>query len=198
MIKLLCIQDCVFCLCYATRGLDGASPVSGAFGLLGIICKHISWILKVRTIAASEEMQAIAVFSFVSSGVQWGHYIPVRIQIQLCRLLCWCPSPCPVCAEQSVISGALAFLWVRAPVWGLLQAHVTMERLSLEETSNPTQPLLWAGLSPTSSGCPGPHPTWPWVPPGMGHHSFSGQLCQHLTALWVKDFLLTSNLNLPT
>ena len=22
--------------------------------------------------------------------------------------------------------------------------------------------------------CPGPHPTWPWAPPGMGHHSFSG------------------------
>jgi len=29
-----------------------------------------------------------------------------------------------------------------------------------------------------------------------GHHSFSGQLCQHLSALWVKNVLLTSNLNL--
>ena len=33
--------------------------------------------------------------------------------------------------------------------------------------------LLWAGLpttkSPTSSGCPEPHPTWPWTPPGTGH-----------------------------
>ena len=59
------------------------------------------------------------------------------------------------------------------------------------------QPLLWAGLPPTSSGCSGPHPTWPWAPPGMGHHSFSGQLCQSLTALWGKNFLLTSSLNLP-
>jgi len=52
------------------------------------------------------------------------------------------------------------------------------------------QPLPWAGLPPTSSGCPGPHPTWPWAPPGMGHHSFSGQLGQRLIALWVKNLLL--------
>jgi len=59
------------------------------------------------------------------------------------------------------------------------------------------QPLLWAGL-PASSGCPGPHPAWPWVPAGMGHHSFSGQLCQYLTALSMKNFLQkTSNINLP-
>ena len=30
----------------------------------------------------------------------------------------------------------------------------------------------------------------------MGHHSFSGQLCQHLTTLWGKDFFLISYLNL--
>ena len=61
------------------------------------------------------------------------------------------------------------------------------------------QPLLRAGLPPTSSGCPGPHPTWPWALPGMmGHHSFSGQLCQRLTAIWGKNFHLTSNLNLPS
>jgi len=50
------------------------------------------------------------------------------------------------------------------------------------------QPLPWPVLPPTSSGCPGPHPTWLWVPPGMGHHSFSGKLCQLLTAL-PKEFL---------
>ena len=33
------------------------------------------------------------------------------------------------------------------------------------------------------------------MPPGMGHHSFSGQLWQSLTALQVKNFFLTSNLN---
>ena len=54
----------------------------------------------------------------------------------------------------------------------------------------------WA--APHQLSCPGPHPAWPWVPPGMGHHSFSGQLCQRLTALWVKNFHLTANLNLPS
>ena len=27
--------------------------------------------------------------------------------------------------------------------------------------AHPPQPLPWTGLPPTSSGCPGPHPTWP-------------------------------------
>ena len=43
---------------------------------------------------------------------------------------------------------------------------------NLEEHQAPT-PLLQAGpptsLSNTRSGCPGPHPTLPWTPPGMGH-----------------------------
>jgi len=74
------------------------------------------------------------------------------------------------------------------------------ERFGLERTSNPASPnsVPWAGLPPSSSGCPGPHPTWPRAPPGMGHHSFYGQLCQHLTALRVKKVFLTSNLNLPS
>ena len=29
--------------------------------------------------------------------------------------------------------------------------------------------LTWAQLLPTRSGYIGPHPTWPWTPPGMGH-----------------------------
>ena len=50
----------------------------------------------------------------------------------------------------------------------------------------------------TSPGCPGPHPTWPWTPPGMdgGIHNLSGQLFQHLTTPIIKNFPLTSNLNL--
>ena len=32
-----------------------------------------------------------------------------------------------------------------------------------------SNPVVWAGLPPTRSGCQGPHPTWPWVPPRMGH-----------------------------
>jgi len=30
----------------------------------------------------------------------------------------------------------------------------------------------------------------------MGHHNFSGQLCQHLTVFWARNFFLTSNVNL--
>ena len=44
-----------------------------------------------------------------------------------------------------------------------------------------SNPLLWQGYQPprsgTSAGCPGPHPTWPWTPPGRGHP-------QHLWAAW--------------
>jgi len=36
----------------------------------------------------------------------------------------------------------------------------------------PTLPP-WEGLTNsktgTKSGCPGPHPAWPQIPPGMGH-----------------------------
>jgi len=67
-----------------------------------------------------------------------------------------------------------------------------------DHKSMPPQPLLWAGLPPTNWGCPGPHPTWPWAPPGMGHHRFSGQRCQHLTVTWGKNFFLTSNLYYPS
>ena len=66
-----------------------------------------------------------------------------------------------------------------------MRTEYSTEGFGLEGTSKPTfpQPLPWAGLPHTSSGCPGPHPTWPWAPPGMGHHNFSGQLCQRLTTL---------------
>ena len=57
-----------------------------------------------------------------------------------------------------------------------------------------SNPLLWAGLPP----CPGPHPTWPWAAPGMGHPQLLRQLCQGLTALWMKNFPPVSNLNLPS
>jgi len=32
-----------------------------------------------------------------------------------------------------------------------------------------SNPLQWAGTSSTTSGCSEPHPTWPWMFPGMGH-----------------------------
>ena len=85
---------------------------------------------------------------------------------------------------------------ITSPAWSL-QLHRTVWVLKdFQDHLVPTPAA--GGLPPTSSGCPGPHPTWPWAPPGMGHHSFSGQLCQHLTALWGMNFSLTSNLNLSS
>ena len=43
----------------------------------------------------------------------------------------------------------------------------------LEETLK-SQPSAMGRAAPTSSGCPGPHPTRSRVPPGMGHHSSLG------------------------
>ena len=53
-------------------------------------------------------------------------------------------------------------------------------------------------MPPTRSACPGPHPTWPWALPAVGHPPTSlDTLWQCLTTHWVKTFFLTSNLNLP-
>ena len=86
-----------------------------------------------------------------------------------------------VCTEQSTNSTAklqiLVSLWVAAPVHGVpgslcLPRCVcdTLQRitkwLGLEVSIKPTQFLPTA---PHQLSCPGPHPTWPWGPPGMGH-----------------------------
>jgi len=55
--------------------------------------------------------------------------------------------------------------------------------------STPTPAMGW--LPPTRSGCPGPHSAWPWW-------WALCSLCQHLTTLWVKNFLLIGNLHLPS
>jgi len=54
--------------------------------------------------------------------------------------------------------------------------HRITEWLGLEGTSriiklrpSPPQAGLPTSTSNTSPGCPGPHPTRPWTPPGMGH-----------------------------
>ena len=68
-------------------------------------------------------------------------------------------------------------------------------------TESWNQRIVWVGRKfkahqpQPCSGCPGPHPAWPWAPPGMGHPQLYGQLCQGLTALSSKNFFLTSNLN---
>jgi len=53
-------------------------------------------------------------------------------------------------------------------------------------------PLPWAGC-PHQLRLPRTHPTWPWAPPGMRHPQLSGQQCQGLTTLIMKNFLLTSS-----
>ena len=74
--------------------------------------------------------------------------------------------------------------------------HSIVGWFGFEGTLKPPQPqpLPWARMPPTSSGCPG------LIQPGLGHlqgwgtHS-SGQQCQGLTTLWVKNLFLTSNLD---
>ena len=75
--------------------------------------------------------------------------------------------------------------------------HRILAWLMFEGIFKPTHshPLQWVELL-HQLRLPVPHPTWPWVPLGMGNHSFSGQLCQGLIALWVKSFLLISKQNL--
>ena len=56
-------------------------------------------------------------------------------------------------------------------------------------------PLLCAGPPITRPGCPEPHPAWPWMPSEMGPSTTSlGNLFQCVTTLWVKNFLLISNI----
>ena len=64
------------------------------------------------------------------------------------------------------------------------------EQFGLKGTleATPPQPPAVGRAAPQLS-CPGNHPTWPSVPARMGHHSYSGQLCQGLTAL-NEEFIL--------
>jgi len=43
--------------------------------------------------------------------------------------------------------------------------------------SSSCSPLLWTGLPSTRSGCTGPHPPWPWAPPGMEYPQFLRAAC---------------------
>jgi len=75
-------------------------------------------------------------------------------------------------------SHQLANLWGTA--WDPGTDHRITEWRGLEGTLKIIQFHLPAigWLPPRSSACPGPHPAWPWAPPGMGHPQFSGQQCQ--------------------
>lgn len=53
--------------------------------------------------------------------------------------------------------------------WNGRMNHRIIEGVGLERTLQPTQlqPPAVGWLPPTKSGCPGPHPAWPWAPPQM-------------------------------
>jgi len=74
--------------------------------------------------------------------------------------------PFAICCEQGLFPYWQWLLQEGKESWN----HRIAERLGLEGTLKPAlfKPLAWAGLPPTSSGCLGPHPPWPWAPPGMG------------------------------
>lgn len=60
-------------------------------------------------------------------------------------------------------------------------------------------PLPWAGMPPTRPRCPGPWSNLVLNTSRDGASTISlGHLFQCLTTLWVKNFLLTSSLNLPS
>jgi len=73
--------------------------------------------------------------------------------------------------------------------------HRIIEWLRLECTLKIIQSHLpdLVRVTTPSSGCPGPHPTWPWAPPRLT--TSLGSLCQHPSALWIKNCFLTPNLN---
>ena len=62
-------------------------------------------------------------------------------------------------------------------------------------------PLPQAGpltsRSGAGAGCPEPHSTWPWTPPGMGHPKPLWTACSNTSPL-SEELPPTSNLNLPS
>lgn len=59
------------------------------------------------------------------------------------------------------------------------------------------QPPAMGRTAPSISGCPGPHPTWPWAPPGIWGTTASLGSSARASPPWMKDFFLTPNLHLP-
>ena len=70
----------------------------------------------------------------------------------------------------------------------------------LKDHESPTPCHRQGHQPPHLPGFPEPHPAWPWTPPWMDGVPTTSldSMFQHLTTLTVKDFPLTSNLNLPS
>ena len=66
--------------------------------------------------------------------------------------------------------------------------------LGWKRPQKPPQPNPCHGLvAPSSSGCPGPHPTQPRAPAGMGHHSSLGRLLPWAVGWLQQDLHLHKN-----
>ena len=86
---------------------------------------------------------------------------------------------------------AFHILWTR---------HQIVEWFGLEgifKTIQVSPPLPWTGLPAIRSGCPQPHPTRPWAPPGMGHPQLSSSQFPCLATPTARNFFLISDLNPP-
>ena len=97
------------------------------------------------------------------------------------------------CFHQEQFSGGCYQVLFLGPFLAIginrcLFAHRNMEWLRLEGTLKliSFHPLPWEGLPASRSGCPACHPTWPGMPPGMGHCSLSGQPGSVPHCLWGK------------
>jgi len=74
-------------------------------------------------------------------------------------------------------TGALTFFIKQYKEWIIISRHYELDLVSqyhrmawVEKDHNDhrvSTPLLWAGSLTTRSGCPEPHPAWPWLHPGI-------------------------------
>jgi len=91
----------------------------------------------------------------------------------------------------------LLSVWISCSGGNTIESQIYLSLNSLKDHSFPT-PHLGQGCPPPAQAAQGP------IQPGLeciqfwGIHSVSGQMCQCFTTPWVKNFLLTSNLNLPS
>ena len=85
-----------------------------------------------------------------------------------------------------------------SPLHCWMNTHHTWRKFSHTENHR----TVWVGRDPKAHASPAPavgraspqqlrlpraHPTWPWAPPGMGYPQLSGQQCQVLTNLRVRE-----------
>lgn len=91
--------------------------------------------------------------------------------------------PCAALLLPALCSGWLRSLWATHLAWSfwpfvsfvLTDARTSWAGRDLK--GHGSYPCAVGRAAPSSSGCPGPHPTRPWVPPGMGPSSACVPFC---------------------